>query len=750
ATGNLTIDMQLTADTPADDLPVIGKYIAGALSWDAAATYDLATGAGAYEIDEDTLPSFANFERQIRDDFLTMVDQYNPLPQEFRDFLTMDIDFFAGQSIADMIGLGDAEILLNPLKFKGQQDVDVNQQDGGEHIELLYTFTEPQNIIAMLTGKTVDFFRLDIDKTFADAQIEFPVVPETPVATFFGIVNVTLEVNVQVGFAFALDVMMGLDSNGFYVLDDTDPALSVTGRVTAVPIVEGDFLTLDFARVTGTVGLAAVGEVDLVMPDAIDGKIRAGDIYHKGKVNTDVLAFTRGFDLEWSLKGELGFLGVDALTAETSTYSDSYRLYELNSNGSQPGGSQFDELKDDMNRRAQQLLVCGLATTGNPIAIAGCAILSLPDLEAMAERAAEWLGDRWDDTVDAAKEFANQAAAEAKKVAEKVEKFFENLANGVTEAIVQLGELGDQLLSEIGNLFGGGNAEWEVVTPPNRGPTFTTRVDQNVLYVSWLESHLPGKDWRSDAGSWTQPLPAGYRGTTEPFEDDGDLPVVRVFADGYLEYDGRRYHVLDDDLTTAGHADDIYIEPSDNRVAVSFDRRFRMPITGEELIVNTEAYVPAYYTIRWDATNKADGSDVQVAARIYYDGQVQFDYGPGNTGLSPKIGTTIGGQFIPVPGYDGVADLADARSVRIAIDGTPTILGSSQFTIDPAYDLVDQADDRAASLSVSLENNTYIIDGADFLNEEVVAEKIQKSGCLDGCEKDVVDERREMVRYPNR
>ncbi|MCA9209607.1 MAG: hypothetical protein KDA55_14680, partial [Planctomycetales bacterium] len=204
ATGNLTIDMQLTADTPADDLPVIGKYIAGALSWDASATYDLATGNGAYEIVEDTLPSFANFERQIRDDFLTMVDQYNPLPQEFRDFLTMDIDFFAGQSIADMIGLGDAEILLNPLKFKGQQDVDVNQQDGGEHIELLYTFTEPQNIIAMLTGKTVDFFRLDIDKTFADAQIEFPVVPETPVASFFGIVNVTLEVNVQVGFAFAL------------------------------------------------------------------------------------------------------------------------------------------------------------------------------------------------------------------------------------------------------------------------------------------------------------------------------------------------------------------------------------------------------------------------------------------------------------------------------------------------------------------------------------------------------------------
>lgn len=103
-TGDVTLDLAASLD--ADAVPIIGKHLTQALTWEADATYDVATKAGTFEIKPESVPSLANIERQLRDDFLTEVDAYNPLPVEFRRFLSMDIALLGNKSLLDMLGLG--------------------------------------------------------------------------------------------------------------------------------------------------------------------------------------------------------------------------------------------------------------------------------------------------------------------------------------------------------------------------------------------------------------------------------------------------------------------------------------------------------------------------------------------------------------------------------------------------------------------------------------------------------------------
>ena len=47
-------------------------------------------------------------------------------------------------------------------------------------------------------------------------------------------------------------------------------------------------------------------------------------------------------------------------------------------------------------------------------------------------------------------------------------------------------------------------------------------------------------------------------------------------------------------------------------------------------------------TFRWNATNEADDSDVNFAVTLFSDGRIRFDYGAGNTSLTPTVGISMG------------------------------------------------------------------------------------------------------------
>ena len=174
------------------------------------------------------------------------------------------------------------------------------------------------------------------------------------------------------------------------------------------------------------------------------------------------------------------------------------------------------------------------------------------------------------------------------------------------------------------------------------------------------------KNWRNDNYHWTLTFTGGF---TFPFYD-GSYSSVYVSSNGFLQFDTtsssndgtntlaefvthRRIAPMWDDLKTNGAGDDIYVDTS----------------VGDRV------------TIRWDATNVLDSSDVNVAVTLYDSGEIRFHYGPGNVNLTPTVGLSHGdGVHYVMASYDGAAGLTDANSLGFTmVDGIVDI-GAHEFT----------------------------------------------------------------------
>jgi hypothetical protein len=111
-----------------------------------------------------------------------------------------------------------------------------------------------------------------------------------------------------------------------------------------------------------------------------------------------------------------------------------------------------------------------------------------------------------------------------------------------------------------------------------------------------------------------------------------------------------------DDLRTDGPDDDIFVETS----------------------------TAGQVTIRWDATNKADDSDVNFAVTLFDTGEFRFDYGPGNDQLTPTVGISRGdGYNTWLSAYNGRPDLTSVPPVRWAAEEVGFVdLGAYEFRGD--------------------------------------------------------------------
>lgn len=107
-----------------------------------------------------------------------------------------------------------------------------------------------------------------------------------------------------------------------------------------------------------------------------------------------------------------------------------------------------------------------------------------------------------------------------------------------------------------------------------------------------------------------------------------------------------------DDLSTAGNGYDVYTDES----------------------------VAGQVTIRWQGFNKADGSDVNFSATLFDTGEIQFDYGSGNTNLTPTVGISAGyGNFVYKSNHDGQSNLTNANSIRFAFEPGYADIGALEF-----------------------------------------------------------------------
>ena len=171
--------------------------------------------------------------------------------------------------------------------------------------------------------------------------------------------------------------------------------------------------------------------------------------------------------------------------------------------------------------------------------------------------------------------------------------------------------------------------------------------------------------WRYDNNNWELAFP----GFTFPFVD-AEYSSVYVGSNGFLLFD-----------TTSGANDgsNTHAEFTARRIIAPLWDNLTTTGLGDDIFVDT--LTPNQVTIRWDATNQADSSDVNVAVTLYHTGDIRFHYGSGNTLLTPTIGISSGDGVHYLTGtYDGAAVLTDANSVEFSVIGGIVDIGAHEFT----------------------------------------------------------------------
>jgi hypothetical protein len=171
------------------------------------------------------------------------------------------------------------------------------------------------------------------------------------------------------------------------------------------------------------------------------------------------------------------------------------------------------------------------------------------------------------------------------------------------------------------------------------------------------------RNWRSDNSAWTLTLPFAF-----PFYD-ASYTSVTVSSEGFLHFAG-----LGSTVDSANSTDKLL---ANRRIAPLWDN-LRTDRPGDDIFVDTS--ISGQVTIRWSATAAADESDVNFAVTLFQDGQVRFDYGPGNSNLTPTVGISFGnGRTGLLSSHDGKPVLANAASVAFSLAPGHVDIGAHEF-----------------------------------------------------------------------
>jgi hypothetical protein len=172
------------------------------------------------------------------------------------------------------------------------------------------------------------------------------------------------------------------------------------------------------------------------------------------------------------------------------------------------------------------------------------------------------------------------------------------------------------------------------------------------------------QNWRySGSTYWSLNLPFAF-----PFYGSS-YSSVYVSSQGLLEFGGTTA-LNGNPNSTAALAQGATIAP--------LWASLRTDQTGNDIFVDTST--AGQVTIRWNATNTKDSSAANFSVTLFQGGQVRFDYGAGNTNLSPTIGLSSGsGQAYVLSAYNGNATLTNASSVQYNLVPGIVDLGAYEF-----------------------------------------------------------------------
>jgi Ca2+-binding RTX toxin-like protein len=456
--GSAEFGLSLKAKNPAANIAFLGIGDAikealitptnpnGELEWTADASISFKPVVGGFESTSlfnvtSTETYLKNISEKIKEaifkkTFLGEVQKYNPFPSEFRKLVTSKIPFLENRSLASLTGLDALEILLadNPQSSVGSSGEVDGGKDGGA-IDVKFDILDFQQISNLLSGKNANLISLVVDKSFRLTELKVPIIKETLLASYFGIVNFTGRLDLVGDVDFNVDFVAALDTDGFYIKQKAD-VVSITSSLGINPTLRARLTAVEFARIEGSIAFELSGGVGFT--GGADGKIR-------NPLRPDI--FTIGADLVFGLKGVVGFPEV-GLSSRFDIYDRRLKLFEATYKpGSlETGANGFPEARAKMQKELNKLGLCatGVAASafipgvGIGVAAVACTVAYSDQIAQAWKDAGEWGGDRWEDLSDSAADAEKEVrdwANERVNVLEKEAAKLEEKARGIIRLI---------------------------------------------------------------------------------------------------------------------------------------------------------------------------------------------------------------------------------------------------------------------------------------------------------------------------
>ena len=202
------------------------------------------------------------------------------------------------------------------------------------------------------------------------------------------------------------------------------------------------------------------------------------------------------------------------------------------------------------------------------------------------------------------------------------------------------------------------------VDDPGTPNTGTPDYTETILGASLFSATGTVRNWRADNSWWTLNFAGGF---TFPYYGVV-YNAVNVTSNGFLQFADTT------NITDSSNSFSEFIQRV--RIAPMWDDLSTAADPGDNIFVDDS--LTDRVTIRWDATNQADGSDVNVAVTLIDTGTIQFHYGPGNTNLTPTVGLADGHNFL-LSTYDNVATLTDAATAEFTLIPGAADVGAYEF-----------------------------------------------------------------------
>ncbi|MCY2989541.1 MAG: hypothetical protein NTY19_16945, partial [Planctomycetota bacterium] len=469
-TGAADLVVTLTADNPAAQIPIVGRFLPGSFIWQADVDYDLVTGQGNYQIRQQDasfqrlVGLFTDAKQTVLNYFLGQLEQYCPIPAPVRTLLSTKLPLI-DKDILEVLNVPPAfRLLVAPNAFLGLNANDLAKHEPNNLVDLKLDFLQVDNIVNLLMGKPTNLISLDVRQEQELKNTTIPIVPTSPLFSLFGVVNVTMSLNLLLNVGVKFDVQMGLDTQGFFVEEsqsDSDFLAQLNGSLVLQGPIDVRLVVFSLGQIAIDAGFGAFGGVRLVAPQGGNGKLRLNEVLDPRNTHVGM-----GLDLLLGLGAQVGLVDFGVTVGLHQSFPIPLWRYDAGSMADISG--QISSFTDDLLDKVKAAM--------NPLntlqRIWDEGSKALADLDKgfrdVAGRGVE-IGKQ------AVQDLGNWAGRQADAVGAAGARFDREVLQPLSAGI---SDLGDQIAD-----FGGWGS-WDKVDPPVRR-TLSAELRGDTLFITW-------------------------------------------------------------------------------------------------------------------------------------------------------------------------------------------------------------------------------------------------------------------------